>query len=196
MSRRLLLISGAAGAGKTTAARALASETGAGWLQVDTLWIAAQDAVGPESELYRTLRIDQLIRDSDLPFDELVRCQEEASQLVCRMLPRALRIELQTHEVLVADGAWLLPGFASSLAIEGVEVRAAVIHEAYAEEVRLAMDSRREIPMVAPWHERSARASWAYGNFLAEEASRVGVPVVAARSRETLLSRLRTALNV
>jgi hypothetical protein len=37
---------------------------------------------------------------------------------------------------------------------------------------------------------------WRYGNWLAEEAARLGVAVVDARPRETLVARLRSALGL
>ena len=99
----MFLIGGSAGAGKTTVSRALARDLDAGWLQIDTLWIAAQDAVGHDSEAYRTLRVDEFIMNSEAPFQELVERHIDASRLVCGMLPRALQFELQVHETLFAD---------------------------------------------------------------------------------------------
>lgn len=193
--KRLLLIGGSAGAGKSTAARALADRLDAGWLQIDTLWIAMQEAAPPDSLQYRQLRIDERITQSSDSIELLVAAHVQASELVCVVLPRVLQFELQAHDTLVADGAWLLPGFMSSLRIDDVEIRTAVLHEFDPMEVKAAMDSRRALKMVAPWHERSARASWAYGQWLAAEAHRHHIPVVAARPRDDLLSRLAGALG-
>lgn len=194
--KRLLLIGGAAGAGKTTAARSLARRLGAGWLQVDTLWIAMQEALPRDSAQYRQLRIDERITQSSDPVELLVAAHVQASRLVCAGLSRVLQFELQTHKTLVADGAWLLPEFMAGLCIEDVEVRGAILHEMDPAEVRAAMDSRRGMKMVAPWHERSARTSWAYGQWLAGEAGRRHIPVVAARPRASLPERLSDALGV
>lgn len=44
MRRRLILVGGSAGSGKTSVARTLAGDLGAGWLQLDTVWIAMKAA--------------------------------------------------------------------------------------------------------------------------------------------------------
>lgn len=192
----LFLIGGSAGAGKTTVARSLANHLQAGWLQVDTLWIAMQEAAQPGSDMYRTLRVDERIVNSTDRLELLVAAHVQASRIVCAALPRVLQFELQTHDTLVADGAWLLPEFLAGLAINGVTVRSAVLHEEDPIAVQAAMDSRREMKMVAPRHERSARASSAYGEWLAGEADRFHVPLVAARPRSTLFPRLMAALGI
>lgn len=194
--KRLFLIGGSAGAGKTTTAKLLAQRLGAGWLQIDMLWIAMQEALPRDSTPYRRLRIDERITQSEDPIELLVAAHVEASRQVCGALPRILQFELQTHDTLVADGAWLLPEFVAGLCLEDIEVRGAVLHEPDPHEVRAAMDSRRGLKMVAPWHERSARASWAYGQWLASEAARCRIPVVAARPRATLLERTCAALGI
>lgn len=194
--KQLVLIGGSAGAGKSTVAKPLANALGAGWLQIDTLWIALQEALAPDTDAYNRLRIDKRVVESDDSTELLVAAHIEASQAICAVLPRALEFDLRNHSTVVADGAWLLPEFMANLRLDGVTVRAAILHEADPADVRAAMDSRRAVNVVAPWHERSALASWAYGNWLAEEARRVGIPVVAAQPRESLVARLRAALDV
>jgi predicted kinase len=193
--RHLYLIGGSAGAGKTTTARQLAQDLGAGWLQVDTLWLALQDAAAPGSAARRLLAIDERIRQLDGTPEELVEHQVQAAEFVCAALGRALLFELQAHESVVADGAWLLPEFMATLQLDHTAVSGAIIHEADRAEVQASMASRREGPrMVAPWHELSATTSWQYGNRIAEEARLHSIPIVAARPRDTLLTRLHTVL--
>ena len=194
--KRLFLIGGSAGAGKTTGAREMARRLDAGWLQIDTLWITMQESVPRDSAAYRTVRIDERIVNSNDPVELLLAAHVQASRLVCAALPRILQFELQAHDALLADGAWLLPEFMAWVEIEGVEKKAAMLYEPEPEEVRAAMDSRRGTKMVAPWHERSTRASWAYGQWLAGEADRFHLPVIEARPRETLFDRLSAALGI
>lgn len=196
MTRRLLLIGGAAGAGKSTCARRIAAETGAGWLQLDTVWIAGQEAVGEASDVYRLLRVDEAIRRGEDTAPELLEAHLAASRLVCSWLPRVFSFELQAHEALVADGAWLLPGFVAGLSLEDAVVSTAFLHEPHQGEVATAMASRSGLRMAAPWHAMGARVSWEYGNWLAAEARRLDLPVVTARPRETLVARLQAALGI
>lgn len=195
MTKRLILLGGAAGSGKSTTARALAQDLAAGWLQLDTIWVALQGVFDPGSPEYRLLRVDERIRDSDDPVEVLVDHHIQTSRFVSQVIPRALEFELQSHDTLVADGAWLLPEFAAGLALGGTTISTLVLHEPEIEEVRAAMSARRSTNMVAPWHQRSVEVSWRYGNWLASEARRWGIPVVAARPRSSLHGRVRSFLS-
>ena len=57
------------------------------------------------------------------------------------------------------------------------------------------MDGRRSAPATMPWHARSADLAWRYGNWLADEAHRVGLHVVAARPWGDLIDRVLGALT-
>ncbi len=66
MRRRLILIGGSAGVGKTSVARTLARELGAGWLQLDTVWIAMKAAAGRGSSAFSLLDVaGRMQRDGD-----------------------------------------------------------------------------------------------------------------------------------
>lgn len=195
MTKRLILLGGAAGAGKSTTAGALARELHAGWLQLDTIWVALQGVFDPASPEYQLLRVDERVRDSNHPVETLVEHHIQASRFVCRALPRALEFELQSHEVLVADGSWLTPEFVGGLRLPDAALSSVVLHEPDVDEVRAAMASRTSTRLVAPWHTRSVDVAWRYGNWLASEARQHGIAVVAARPRDSLLQRVRSILS-
>jgi 2-phosphoglycerate kinase len=190
MSRRLLLVDGSAGTGKSTVARAVATRMGAAWLQLDTLWIVMRDAAPRDSEERRRLDIDRRIREQAESADTLLPHHVAASATVCAALPHALAFELQTHPIVVADGAWLLPDFVSGLELADVNITSVFLHESDHGELERAMSSRRDVAMVAPWHAESVRLAWLYGNWLADEARAASLPVVASRPYETAPDRV------
>ena len=189
MSRRLLLVGGSAGTGKSTMAQAVATRLGAAWLQLDTLWIAMRDAAPHGSEERRRLDIDRRIREQAEPAETLLAHHIAASAMVCAALPHALAFELQTHPAVVADGAWLLPEFVSGLELADVEIASVFLHESDRGQLERAMSSRRGIAMVAAWHAESVRLARLYGNWLADQARAASLPVVASRPYETAPDR-------
>jgi 2-phosphoglycerate kinase len=193
--RRVVLIGGGAGTGKTTVARALSRSLTAGWLQVDTIWLALIDAAEPGSDRRRMLDVDHALRHGPAPAEDLLGQHMDAAATVCHALPRALAFELQTHATVVADGAWILPGWSAQLELDGVDVRPVFLHEPDAGHLRAAMASRRSVPMAAPWHDRSARLARLFGDAVAREASRLGLPVVESRPYETLVDRVVAAVG-
>lgn len=193
--RRVVLIGGGAGTGKTTVARVVSRSLGAGWLQVDTIWLALMDAAEPASVRRRVLDVDHALRHGTTPAEDLLGQHMDAAAIVCRALPRALAFELQTHRTVVADGAWILPDWAAQLELEGIDVRPIFLHEPDAAHLRAAMASRRSMPMAAPWHDRSTRLAWLFGDTVAREASRLGLPVVVSRPYASLVERVVAAVG-
>lgn len=193
--KRLYLVGGASGSGKSTTAKLLARELEAGWLQVDTIWVAFQEVLLTDEAATHLLRVDARIFHSDDTVEELLDHQIAAGRFIGSRLVRVFWTELQKHDTVVADGAWLLPELAASLKVEGAEVRAAFLHESDEAAVRSTLDGRRIVKTPTPWHPRVAAVNWAYGNWLASEAEKFGLPVVAAQPRETLVERLRHALE-
>ncbi|MGH2608045.1 MAG: AAA family ATPase [Tepidiformaceae bacterium] len=218
--KHVYLISGAAGAGKTTVAGALAHDLGAGWLQADTIWRALQGVLQPGSSERDALDVDEAIRGGEKPVDAIVTQHIAASRIVCRGLERAIAFELRaTYDTLVVDGAWLDPAWMASLRFlrdesDGqvrslasfdpdveVDARCVVIHEPAAGEVKRAMRQRwstisGQVRATLPRERLGAEVSWLYGNWLRDEAAEHGLPIITARPRETLHERSRTALDI
>jgi 2-phosphoglycerate kinase len=196
--KRLYLIGGSSGAGKTTAAARLARTTGWRWVQADTVWRALAAVLPPESPEGRALQVDEAIREGTKTAEALVEQHIAASEVVCRAMTAAIFFELRTTcDALIVDGSWLLPAWMAGLAFPGlsVEVRPVLIHEPDQLEVKAAMRARSPFPATLPRQELGARVSALYGDWLRHEAADRGIPVVAARPRESLAERVAAALG-
>ena len=115
MTRRLFLVAGSAGSGKSTLAKALAHELDAGWLQLDSIWLAMKVAAGEGTPAQDILDIDRRMRREDEADNDVLAAHVAASGEVCRALPTVLELELEAHKRLVVDGAWLLPSFVTEI---------------------------------------------------------------------------------
>jgi hypothetical protein len=139
MTRRLLLVGGSAGSGKSTVARSLASELGAGWLQLDTVWVALKAAAGPGTPAYDELAVDERIADENDSDEAILAALVAAAKTVCRVLPEVFAFELTTHGVLVVDGAWLVPSFVAGLALDDTAAAAIYLQHTSPEGVTTAL---------------------------------------------------------
>jgi 2-phosphoglycerate kinase len=194
VTRRLFLVAGSAGSGKSTLAKALAHELDAGWLQLDSIWLAMKVAAGEGTPAQDVLDIDRRMRRADEADDDVLAVHVAASGEVCRALPAVLGLELQAHERLVADGAWLLPSFVTELELPDTEVRVVYIVQRTEADVEAALIPRRGALPLEDRHRLMNRRIFQYGAWLADEARAYDMPVVEALPFESLLDRARTAL--
>jgi 2-phosphoglycerate kinase len=194
VKRRLFLVAGSAGSGKSTLAKALAHELDAGWLQLDSVWLAMKAAVGEDTSARDVLDIDRRMRREEEADDDVLAAHVAASGEVCRALPTVLELELQTHERLVVDGAWLLPSVVTKLELPDTEVRAVYVVQRTEADVEAALIPRRGGLPLEDRHRLMNRRIFQYGAWLADEARAHDLPVVEALPFESLLDRARAAL--
>ena len=196
-TRRLYLVAGPAGSGKTTLAKVLAHELDAGWLQLDSIWLAMKVAAGDEGTPARdVLDIDCRMRREDEADDDVLAAFIAASGEVCRALPTVLELEFQAHERLVVDGAWLLPSVVKELTLGDAEVRAVYIVQRTEADVEAALAPRRGGSPLVDHHRLINRRNFQYGLWMADQARRHGLPVVEALPFDSLLDRATAALAV
>ena len=193
-TRRLFLVAGSAGSGKSTLAKALAYELDAGWLQLDSIWLAMKVAAAEGTAARNVLDIDRRMRREDEADDDVLAAHIAASGAVCRALPTVLGLELQAHQRLVADGAWLLPSFLTELELPDTEVRAVYVVQRTEADVEAALIPRRGGLPLEDRHRLMNRRIFQYGAWLADEARAHDMAVVEALPFETLLDRARAAL--
>ena len=194
VTRRLFLVAGSAGSGKSTLAKALARELDAGWLQLDSIWLAMKVAAGEGTPARDILDIDRRMCREDEADDEVLAAHVAASGEVCRALPAVLRLELEAHERLVVDGAWLLASFVTGLELPDTEVRAVYVVQRTEADVEAALIPRRGGLPLEDRHRLMNRRIFQYGAWLADEARAHDLPVVDALPFESLLDRARAAL--
>ena len=175
-------------------AKALAHELDAGWLQLDSIWLAMKVAAGEGTPAQDVLDIDRRMRREEEADDDVLAAHVAASGEVCRALPAVLGLELQAHERLVVDGAWLLPSFVTQLELPDTEVRAAYIVQRTEADVEAALIPRRGGLPLEDRHRLMNRRIFQYGAWLADEARAHDLPVVEALPFESLLDRARAAL--
>jgi 2-phosphoglycerate kinase len=194
VTRRLFLVAGSAGSGKSTLAKALAHELDAGWLQLDSIWLAMKVAAGEGTPAQDILDIDRRMRREDEADDDVLAAHVAASGEVCRALPTVLELELEAHKRLVVDGAWLLPSFVTEIELPDTEVRAVYVVQRTEADVEAALIPRREGLPLEDRHRLMNRRIFQYGVWLAGEARAHDLPVVEALPFESLLDRVRAAL--
>ena len=192
--KRLILLGGSAGSGKTTVAQTLASDLGADWLQLDTVWIAMKAAAGRGSSTFNVLDVAGRMRhggDSDY---DVLAAHVAASEAVCAVLSEVFAFELDTRPVLVADGAWLLPSFVAGLELPDTEVRCVFLQHADVDGVAAALAPRLGGRPPQKRHIRMNRQIWQYGAWVCEQARVRDLSVLDSRPFATLSDRARAAL--
>lgn len=151
-------------------------------------------AVDAGSAAGHRLDIDRRMGRADEADAAVLAAHLAASDEVCRALPAVLRLELEAHERLVVDGAWLLPSFVRRLALPGTEVRAVYLVHRSEADVAAALLPRRGGRPLEDRHRLMNRRIFQYGAWLADEAHVRGLPVIEALPFASLLDRARTSL--
>jgi 2-phosphoglycerate kinase len=139
VTRWLFLVGGSAGSGKSSLGKALARQLDAGWLQLDSIWLAMKVAAGEGTRARAILDNDRRMRQEDEADDDVRIAHVAASDEVCRALPAVLALELEAHERLVVDGAWLLPSFVAELELPDTDVRAVYVVQRTEADVEAAL---------------------------------------------------------
>lgn len=202
---RVLLIGGNSGAGKTTVAQELSRRSGISLLLVDDVRIAIQSVTTEES--HRALHFflsDPLVWR--LPPEMLLAGMQGVAGALEPALSAVVahHIAVPSAGALIIEGDGLLPEFASRLIASHSDsrytstlVRGIFLVEGDEAVVLRHMQERGRGFQLQPEKTRQqiARVSALYGRWLQEEAERVGVAVIAAQPRESLIARIMDRLQ-
>jgi hypothetical protein len=161
-------------------AKALAHDLDAGWLQLDSIWLAMKVAAAEGTPARDVLDIDRRMRREDEADGDVLAAHVAASGEACRALPTVLCLELEAHERLVVDGAWLLPSFVTELELPDTEVCAVYVVQRTEADVEAALIPRRGgLPT-----RRRSQSQWTQQHCQVRFTSSVGSPA----SRHALIS--------
>lgn len=198
----VLVIFGAGGTGKSTAAADIARACGITSMQVDDLRLTLQ-----YSRVTLPSRTDQLYFFEETT-DVWMRTPAELRQAfihVAEIMAPAMRTVIHSHVVtgvpMVIEGDGILPALAedpvlSSLVDSGVIRFCCIATPGVDELVENMLARGRGIDLDATDRPRAqAAANDAFGSWLEVEAKRLGIPVVASRPFDTLADRVLGAVS-
>jgi 2-phosphoglycerate kinase len=200
---RVLLIGGASGIGKTLVAKPLGLRFGASWLGVDDLRLAFQHSRVTLPE--RTEALYFFLETSGIwtqPPDSLRDGLIAVGEVMSPAIEIVVANHVDTIAPVVIEGDGILPSLFATPSVrdrakKGL-VRAVFLVEPEEEALLANMASRERGTAGQSEAElrTEAHAKWLYGQWLAREAHRYGLPVLHARPWSTLIERIITVTSV
>jgi 2-phosphoglycerate kinase len=182
---RVLLLGGASGTGKTSLSYPLARRYGTPIVEVDDLVEALQAVTTPEQQpiLHYWLAHPEA---AQFPAERIVDLQIAFAEALRPAVDAVIANHVQTDTPVIIEGDYLLPGPLPDF------VRAVFVHEPDVEQ--LVHNYRLREPAAGEQRGR-AEVSVRYGDWLAEQATRHGLPVLPARPWDTSLDRVHELLD-
>jgi 2-phosphoglycerate kinase len=192
---RVLLIGGTTAVGKSTSGALVAQRLGIPCLSADSVWKVLMAATTPEShpDFHHFEPPPEVHAKGP---DHLLQLHIATAEAMTPALDAFLDWEVHEANRFVFQGAWITPELAAKRCASGTE-RAVFIDEREEQEILGSMMRRsgRSAQGLDPLPRQlsiSAMA-WRYGNWLRRQTTRLGLPAVAARPRETLVERIIAA---
>jgi 2-phosphoglycerate kinase len=198
----VLLIGGASGVGKTSVAKQLGRRLGASWLHVDDVRLAFQRSRVALPEMTEALYFFEVTPAVwTLPPERLRDGLIGIGQVLSPALEVIIENHVDTVAPIVIEGDAILPSLWSRPSVRDRvrkgHVQAVFLVETEEEVVFANIVARGRGLGARPETQlrTEARAKWLYGQWLAEEAHRYGLPVLEPRPWFTLVERILIARN-
>ncbi|MDP9316835.1 MAG: AAA family ATPase [Chloroflexota bacterium] len=193
----VLLLGGSSGVGKTTIAAHLAPQLGMTWGSVDDVRLVLERMTTPDHQPALHFFFQHL---TQLAPEDLAQRYQAVAAVVSYALEIIVANHVATAAPLLLEGDTITPSMAAQrqfadLAVDQ-QVRAVFLVESDEAIIRHNMLERgRGIEQASPQDiARMIRFSWLHGQWLQHEARRYGLPVIAARPRETVIDRILAAI--
>jgi 2-phosphoglycerate kinase len=184
----VLLIGGASGSGKTSVSYAVARYFGVGITEVDDFQVILQKMTTPQQQpalhFWNTHP-----NPTALAAEEIVAQGLEIGEVMTPALQAVIDYHIESRQPIVLEGDFIHP----ALALHYKEqVRAVFIYEP--DEAQILANYLHREPESGAQALR-ARVSWLKGEWLKQEAERLGQTVLLSRPWDTLLSRLIASIE-
>jgi 2-phosphoglycerate kinase len=192
-SWQVLLLGGPSGVGKTSVSYCLAHHFGIGITEVDDFQVILERMTTPtEQPILHYWRTHP--NAGDQPAEEIVKHTIAVGQVMAPALEVVITNHIDSQTPIVLEGDFILPMLATPFSESSTEsqVRAIFLYEESEEQFRQNFLQRE------PEHglqEKRAQVSWLYGQWLKEEAERVGALTLPARPWNDLFERILTVLK-
>ena len=170
----------------------MAARLGVACVSNDSLWHALQSVTTRESHPafhYFEPTEEEWRRGPEYLCERHINGSEAMTPAIEAFLDR----ELKEGHNLLFEGAWMTPEMAARR-MKADCAAVAFIHEDEETEVLAAMVRRQGFESPSERQLKLAPMAWRYGNWLKEGAERLGLPLVAARPRDTLVERIIGAI--
>ena len=196
---KVLLLGGHSAVGKTVVARQLAHHYHVGLAEVDDFRLVLQRVTTPEQQpILHSFLTENILQWSPHAIrDQMI--------MINRVVSSALEIVVASHVATntpcILEGDGILPSFAAQSVFADLDVgrtvRAVFIVEHDRNRVFGSMKTRGRgfETFSAEQQQQWVELSWQYGQWLAVEATRLGLPVVTAQPWGTLAARVQAAIE-
>lgn len=192
---QVLLLGGPSGTGKTAVSYRLAKHYGVGITEIDDFHVLLVRMTTPEQQpalhFWKTNPASEQLSAAEIMTHLL-----EDGRAMTPGLDAVIGNHLETQIPVVLEGDFIHPALAAQTSFSGqrndLRVRAVFLHEP--DEQQLVNNFLLREPERGPQTKR-AQVSWLHGQWLKQEAERLGLPVVAARPWGTVLERTIAAVS-
>jgi 2-phosphoglycerate kinase len=194
---KVLMIGGSSGVGKTVVAHKLAKHLSISLLLVDDIRIAIQQVTtfesNPELHVFLNYQPEQW-RNSQAIYDDWITVGKAMAKPLNAIVGHHIKIPDAGPIIIEGDG--ILP-LAGNQIFEQKDVRSIFIVEQNEEQILNNLRSRgRGFNDGGEAEQKGfAHASWLYGQWLAQEAEKLGLPVINSQHQQTLFERLLSSVS-
>jgi 2-phosphoglycerate kinase len=192
-SWQILLLGGPSGVGKTRVSYRLAHHFGIGITEVDDFQVILECMTTPtEQPVLHYWRTHP--EAGNQPAEEIVKHTIAVGQVMTRALEAVIINHIESRVPIVLEGDFILPMLASSFSDSSIQsqVRTLFLYEESEEQFCHNFLQREPEDGL---QKKRAEVSWLYGQWLKQEAERVGALTLPAQPWNDLFERILTALK-